>query len=322
MSIQQRAVLVADERRAQTTIRDLRAALNKAGTKDLLCTQNLTDISNIVCASQWPFIFIDHDSEFADGLRQFERIYRSAGHQLFNYFMILPTDENVIRKSFRSLGLSGVVHKAALTGDVAEVVIPCIKKNTDAQLKSAHEFALAVLKKDYPAAEIALNRVNFDTKEKIKIEMARIFLTDAQGAGPKVMSLFQKRLKADSAELRVLSDYAFFLRKFSIYDVCFSVLEKISQKHPLLIGKVWEEILYFSEFEKFNEIAKLIELLNAGADRQDDTDCLMARMMNFLGLESHIPKILHESCTDFAAYQELVRKENDIRAAQPHNSRG
>ncbi|MEN9809147.1 MAG: hypothetical protein RLZZ488_714 [Pseudomonadota bacterium] len=311
MSILQRAVLIADERKSQSLIRDLRGVLAKVGLRDVLCTESMTDVSNIVYASQWPLVFIDHDVESSDGLRTFERIFRMLGNQLFHYFLILPSEEKVMSRCFRSLGFSGVIRKPFQQLDVNETVGPFIFKTPDLQVKYSHEYTLALLKKDLNGAEMILKRLKSEGRQKLKVEMARVFLSDAQGAGPKVMSIFQKLLKDESPELRVLCDYVYFLKKFSIYDECAAVMEKIFQRQPLLGGKIWEEILFFAELEKLDDIALRVEKLIAMKTNPDDVDCLLARMINQFGLESQVPKLVIKGCSDFDAYQQFLQKEKE-----------
>ncbi|MEY3903896.1 MAG: hypothetical protein RL189_3202 [Pseudomonadota bacterium] len=311
MSIQQRAVLIADERKSQALVRDLRATLAKAGLRDFLCTESMTDVSNIVYASQWPLIFIDHDSESSDGLRKFERIFRMLGNQLFHYFLIIPTDETVMSRCFRSLGFSGTIRKPFQLLEVNEAVGPYIFKTADLQVKYAHEYTLALLKKDLNGAELILKRLKSEGRQKLKVELARIFLSDAQGAGTKVMSLFQELLKDELPELRVLCDYVYFLKKFSLYDECAEVMAKIFTRQPLLGGKIWEEILFFAELEKLDEIALRVEKLIEIKCNPDDVDCLLARMINQFGLESHVPKLVTKDCSDFESYQQFLLKEKE-----------
>lgn len=309
MAMQQRAIIVTDERRNNQTVRDLRTVLIKSGYKDTLCTTQIIDIANVVYASQLPVIFIDHDSAGTDGLRQFERIFRSPGNQLFHYILIVDNDEKVMSKSFKSLGFAAVIHKPFQAQEVSEALTNAFTRITATSLKSVHDYALAMLNKDYFAAEIQLKTLRQDHKFKNKAEIARAFLNDIQGAGPKVMAIFQRLAKDDSVDLRTLSDYAFFLKKFSIYDECKTTHERIREKQPNLLVKIWEEILFLSELEYLNDIAILLEKIDAFETQRDNVVSLLARMMQVLCLGDKIPQLLTQKASDYSAYQEFVKRE-------------
>lgn len=309
MAMQQRAIIVTDERRNSQTVRELKAVLNKSGFKDSICSTQFVDIANVVYASQLPIIFIDHDSNNADGLRQFERIFRAPGNQLFHYFLVVDNDENVLSRSFKSLGFAGVIHKPFQAQEIREVLTNAFARVSGTSLKSVHDFALAMLKKDYASAEIQLKSLRQDHKFKNKSEIARAFLNDIQGAGPKVMAIFQKLVKEETVDLRTLSDYVFFLKKFSIYDECKTNHGKIREKQPHLLVKIWEEILFLSELEYLNDIAVLLEKIEVFETQRDNVVSLMARMMQVLCLGDKIPQLLTQDASDFSAYQEYIKKE-------------
>jgi len=309
VSIQQRAVIVSDERLNHQTVRGLRDALAKLGLKQTLCTTSLTDISNMIFASHWPIIFIDHDPENADGLRQYERIFRDAGNQLFHYFIILPTDEKTISRCFKSLGFSGVIRKPIQPAQISEVLTPFVFKSADSGTKSAYDFSLAVLKKDYTFTENIIKTLKQNQKYKLKAEIARAYLNDAQGAGIKTMSIFQRLIKEETVELRTLCEYAYFLKKFSIYDECKSVMARIRAAQPKLFGKIWEEISFLSEIENFDEIAKILEQIGSEEPNNSDVNSSFARMIYAFGLENKVKDMLGSKSSELPAFELLVQRE-------------
>lgn len=309
MSIQQRAVIVSDERLNHQTVRGLRDALAKLGLKQTLCTTSLTEISNVVIASQWPIIFIDHDPENADGLRQFERIYRFSGNQFFHYFIILPTDEKTIAKCFKSLGFSGVIRKPIQPAQISEVISPFVSKSPDSTTKSAYDFCLAMLKKDYTFTDNILKTLRQNHKYKLKSEIARAYLNDAQGAGTKTMTIFQKLMKEELVELRTLCEYAHFLKKFSIYDECKTVMARIRQTQPQLFTKIWEEICFLSEIENLDEVAKILEEMGDVEPNKSYADSSFARMIYTFGLENKVKDMLGAKSIELPAFELLVQRE-------------
>lgn len=316
MSIQQRAVVFIDEQRNHATVRQLREALAKIGLSQALCTQNTVEIANVVYSAQLPIIFVDHDKDSADGLFQFEKVFRSPGNQLLQFVMILPTDEVVVSRRYESLGLAGVIRKPVQNLQVADVIKPLIMKRDDMRLKHAHAFALSSLKRDFEAAEKALVSLKHEPLFKNKIDLARIHLNSAQGLGIKVMTIFEKLMRAQKVELHVLSEYAFFLKKFSIYEECQAVFAKIRAQLPGWKGKTWEEIIFLGELEKLDEIAMLLE----SNIEDEDGNAMLSRLMYCMGLERKIGEFLNAKSISSAAFEELMVREQQRQQGKPSAS--
>ncbi|MFZ9521313.1 MAG: hypothetical protein ACO3A4_12630 [Silvanigrellaceae bacterium] len=312
MSIQQRAVVLTDEKRNHAIVRQLRESLGKIGLNQVLCTLSPVDISNVVYASQLPILFIDHDPKFQDGMRLFERIARMPGNQLLQCVLIVSNDEKGFTRSHKSLGFAGVVHKPVQHLEVADVVKPLLFKNDDINLKHAHGYALSFLKKDFKAAEDELLALKKEVRFKRKLDLARIHLSHAQGLGSQVMTIFDSLMKTEKVDLCMLSEYAFFLRKFSIYEQCLAVFAKIREQFPNWQGKVWEEILFLGELEKLDEIAVLAE-----TQKGDDATVLLARLMYCMGLEQKVGELLASNSEANAAFQELMLKQEKQAQGNP-----
>lgn len=309
MAIKRRAVIVTDDREQQQTVRSLREALTKIGLTQTVCTTSLVEISNVVFASQWPVVFIDHVPEKVDGLREFERIYRAAGNQLFHYFLLIPTDEKEMARSYKSLGFAGVIRKPVQAADVTAAVNLVLDTSLDSVIKSAHDFCLAMLKKDYTFTENQLKLVKQNTKYKVKAEIARAYLYDANNESSKIMSLFGRLVKDDVVDLLTLSEYAHFLKKFSIYDECKNTYARIREKQPFLLGKTWEEINFLSEIEKYDDVAKILDQLSEKDLNKFDVDATFARLLYCFCLDGKVKEFLGPKHSEQAAFELLVQRE-------------
>jgi CheY-like chemotaxis protein len=309
VSIKRRAVIVTDDRSQQQTVKSLREALNKIGLTQTVCTTSLVEISNIVMASQWPIVFVDHVPEQFDGLREFERIYRSAGNQLFHYYLLLPTDEKALERASKSLGFAGVVHKPVQPAEVNSAVSPALDSGLDSVLKSAHEFCIGMIKKDYTFCDNKLKLIKQNAKFKIKAEIARAYLLDVNNESSKIMTLFGRLVKDEFVDLRTLSEYIYFLRKFSIYDECANIFSKIRAKQPNLTGKTWEEICFLSEIEKYDEIATLLEQMSADEKSRSDIEASFARLLYCFCLEGKVKEFLGPKHVELAAFELLTQRE-------------
>lgn len=309
MAIRRRAVIVTDEKTQQQTVNSLRDILSKSGLTQTFCTTSLVDISNVVFASQWPVIFIDHIPGQIDGLREFERIFRSAGNQLFHYYILVPSDEKALTRSFKSLGFAGAIRKPFQVAEVNAAVGLALDNSLDSAIKTAHDFSNAMLKKDYSLTENQLKLLKQNAKYKIKAELARAFLYDTHNESSKIMSLFGRLVKDEFVELRTLSEYAYFLKKFSIYDECTSTFAKMREKQPNLVSKMWEEISFLSEIEKYDEVAKVLEQLHAGEPNRSDVDSTFARLLYCFCLEGKVKQFLDPKHSELAGFELLVQRE-------------
>ena len=130
-----------------------------------------------------------------------------------------------------------------------------------------------------------------------------------QGAGTKTMGIFQKLMKDEFVELRTLCEYAYFLKKFSIYDECKSVLARIREAQPKLVGKIWEEICFLSDIENLDKVAKILEKMGSEEINKSDTDSSFARMIYSFGLESKVKDLLGAQSSELAAFELLVQRE-------------
>lgn len=310
MSIQHKAVFVLDERRHHAVVSSLRAAVAKIGLKQSLCTTHLTDISNLVYSSQWPVVFVIHDPECADGIRQFERIFRSPGAQLFHYFLLLTEPDSVLEQCHQALGLSGVIRTPIDAHEMSKTVSPVLFKSTDVNLSYVHGYALSMLKKEFLQAESHLKTLKRQKVFTDRLELARVFIHDAQNEHKKVMSAFQRLKAQDANKLRVLSDYAYFLSRYSIHDDYVSTLDHIRTQRPEFREKLWEQIEIYAALEKYNELGQLLQSPEELQKARAEADLLFSRIMLFMGLEQHIPSLLSDYPEELSVYQRYKQSEN------------
>lgn len=291
MSLQPRAIIFADER-ASGFVQMLREFLYKVGFRQTIVTTNPLDVSNLIHTSHWPIVFIDHTDGANDGMQMFEGIYKILGHQLLPYVFTAPSDNQVFDSFYQSIGAAGLIKKPIQTSNAEKIVRALLPQPNDPAIRLAHQVSKAMLQGQYGTIDLQLNRLRDIPQFKRPAEIALLRLEIAQGLMSKANERFRHLLKDRPRDLRVLSEYAEFLKKNAHYFNTLKCYQRIRSMHPELSFKFWDQVTLHIELEQLDEAARLLDSMQHDATHKDIAAEALARMMYFMGLQNDIPNFV------------------------------
>ncbi len=298
MAVQPRGIIFADER-ASGFVQILREFLFKLGFRQTIVTTNPLEVLNLIHTSHWPIVFIDHSDGISDGMQVFEGIYKILGTQLIPYVFTAPTDNHLFDAFYQSIGAAGLLKKPIQMASAEKIVKSVIPQPNDPAIALAHQVSKALLQGHTTGIEMQLNRLREIPQFKRHAEITMLKLEMSQGLMSKANDRFRKLLRDSPRDLRVLSEYANFLKSNSLFFNTLKCYERIQSLHPELSFKLWDQISLHLELEQIDEAARLLDnLYNDGTHRDPSTEAL-ARMMYFMGLQHNIQNLvkLHPTAT-------------------------
>ncbi|MEN9808909.1 MAG: hypothetical protein RL189_2784 [Pseudomonadota bacterium] len=291
MSLQPRAVIFAEER-VTGFVQILREFLFKLGFRQTICTTNPLEISNLIHTSHWPIIFIDHTDGVNDGMQHFEGIYKVLGHQLLPIVFTAPSDNQLFDSFYQSLGAVGLIKKPLQTSNAEKIVRAVIPQPNDPAVRLAHQVSKAMLQGHYGTVEQQLARLREIPQFRRHAEIALLRVEMAMGNMSKANERFRLLLRDRPRDLRVLSEYAEFLKKNALYFNTLKCYQRIQSLHPELSFKFWDQVTLHIELEQIDEAARLLDSMQHDDTYRDLAAEALARMMYFMGLQHNIPNFV------------------------------
>ncbi|MEY2987727.1 MAG: hypothetical protein RJB13_1248 [Pseudomonadota bacterium] len=298
MAVQPRGIIFADER-ASGFVQILREFLFKLGFRQTIVTTNPLEVSNLIHTSHWPIVFIDHSDGISDGMQVFEGIYKILGNQLLPYVFTAPADNHLFDAFYQSIGAVGLLKKPIQMASAEKIVKSVIPLPNDPAITLAHQVSKALLQGHTTGIETQLNRLREIPQFKRHAEIALLKLEMSQGLMSKANDRFRKLLRERPRDLRVLSEYAYFLKRNSLFFNTLKCYQRIQSLHPELSFKLWDQISLHIELEQIDEAARLLDNLYSDGTHKDPATEALARMMYFMGLQHNIPNLvkLHPTAT-------------------------
>lgn len=291
VSLQPRAVIFAEER-ATGFVQILRTFLFKLGFRQTICTTNPLEISFLIHTSHWPIVFIDHTDGVNDAMQHFEGIYKILGHQLVPYIFTAPTDNHLFAAFYQSLGAVGLIQKPLQMSAAEKVVRAIIPQVKDPAVRIAHQVSKALLQGHFGAVEQHLSILREVPQFQRHAEIAQLKIEINLGNMSKANERFRLLLRNRPRDLRVLSEYAEFLKKNVLYFNTLKCYQRIQSLHPELSFKFWEQVTLHIELEQIDEAARLLDSIHNDDTYRDHAAEALARMMHFMGLQQNIPNFL------------------------------
>lgn len=291
VSLQPRAIIFADDR-VPSFIQILREFLFKLGYRQTICTTNPVEVSNLIHTSHWPLVIIDHTTGVNDGMQVFEGIYKILGHQLIPYVFSAPADSHLFQNCYKSIGAAGLIKKPLQISDAERVLKSVIPKTTDPAVRLAHHVSKSMLQGNFTSLDLQLSKLKEVPQFKRHAEIALLRVEMAQGMMSKANERFRGLLKEHPRDLRVLSEYADFLKRNSLYFNTLKCYQRIQSLHPELSFKFWDQVALHIELEQLDEAAQLLDSLQQDEGQKDLAAEAIARMMYFMGLHSSIPNFI------------------------------
>jgi tetratricopeptide (TPR) repeat protein len=298
VSLQPRAIIFADDR-ASGFVQILREFLFKMGFRQTAVTTNPLEVSNLIHTSHWPIVFVDHTDGANDGMQMFEGIYKILGHQLLPYVFTAPSDNQIFDSFYQSIGASGLIKKPIQTSNAEKIVRALLPQPNDPAIRLAHQVSKAMLQGHYGTIDMQLNRLRDIPQFKRHAEIALLRVEMAQGLMSKANERFRHLLRDRPRDLRVLSEYAEFLKKNALYFNTLKCYQRIQSLHPELSFKFWDQVTLHIELEQLDEAARLLDSMQHDGTHKDIAAEALARMMYFMGLQHNIPNFikLHPNAT-------------------------
>jgi tetratricopeptide (TPR) repeat protein len=298
VTVQPRGIILADDR-ASGFVQILREFLFKLGFRQTVVTTNPLEVSNLIHTSHWPIVFIDHSDGISDGMQVFEGVYKILGHQLLPYIFTAPADNHLFDTFYQSIGAAGLVKKPIQMASAEKIVKAIIPPPNDPAITLAHQVSKAMLQGHHTGLEMQLNRLREIPQFKRHAEITMLKLEMHQGLMSKANDRFRKLLKERPRDLRVLSEYAYFLKRNSLFFNTLKCYQRIQSLHPELSFKLWDQVALHIELEQIDEAARLLDNLYNDATHKDASTEAMARIMYFMGLQHNIPNFvkLHPNAT-------------------------
>lgn len=287
MSLQPRAVIFAEER-ATGFVQILREFLFKLGFRQTVCTTNPLEISNLIHTSHWPLVFIDHTDGVNDGMQHFEGIYKVLGHQLIPIVFTAPSDNQLFDSFYQSLGAAGLIKKPLQAANAEKIVKAVTPQPNDPAVRLAHQISKAMLQGHYTNSEQQLLRLREVPQFRRHADIAILRLEMAMGNMAKANERFRQLLRDRPRDLRVLSEYAEFLKKNALYFNTLKCYQRIQSLHPELSFKFWDQVTLYIELEQVDEAARLLDSMQHDETFKDLAAEALARMMYFMGLQHQI----------------------------------
>ncbi|NBO39412.1 response regulator [bacterium] len=309
MSLQPRAVIFAEER-STGFVQILREFLFKMGFRQTVCTTNPTDISNLIHTSHWPIVFVDHTNGVNDGMQMFEGIYKIIGHQLIPYVFTAPSENQIFDSFYQSIGAVGFIKKPLQTSNAEKIIRAVLPQPNDPAIRLAHQVSKAMLQGHYGTIEQQLNRLRDVPQFKRHAEIALLRIEMTQGHMSKANDRFRHLLRDRPRDLRVLSEYAEFLKKNALYFNTMKCYQRIKSLHPELTFKFWDQVTLHIELEQMDEAARMLDSMQHDATYRDLAAEALARMMYFMGLQHNISNFVK-------LYPSATRNYNMFTGATP-----
>lgn len=291
MSIQPRAVIFAEERMAGF-VQVFREFLFESGFRQIICTTNPVEISNLIHTSHWPIIFVDHTNGVSDGMQQFEGIFKIPGHELLPIVFTAPGDNPLYDQFYQSIGAVGLIKKPLQTTSAEKILRAINPQPKDPAIRLAHQISKSLLHQEYASVEQHLERLRSLPQFRKQAEIALLRVDISKGNMSKANERFRHLLRDRPRDLRVLSEYAEFLKKNALYFNALKCYQRIQNLNPKLSFKHWDQLTLHVELEQIDEAARLLESMQSDDASKEQAAEALARMMHFMGLQNSIPNFL------------------------------
>jgi len=315
VAVQPRGIIFADER-ASGFVQILREFLFKLGFRQTIVTTNPLEVTNLIHTSHWPIIFIDHSDGISDGMQVFEGIYKILGTQLLPYVFTAPADNHLFDTFYQSIGAIGLLKKPIQMASAEKIVKSVIPRPNDPAITLAHQVSKALLQGHTTGIEMQLNRLREIPQFKRHAEITLLKLEMSQGLMSKANDRFRKLLRERPRDLRVLSEYANFLKTNSLFFNTLKCYQRIQSLHPELSFKLWDQISLHIELEQIDEAARLLDNLYSDGTHRDPSTEALARMMYFMGLQHNIQNFVKLNPTATRNYNNFVAANSSKKVGQ------
>lgn len=293
MAVQPRGIIFADDRASGFT-QLLRQFLFKIGFGKTIVTNNLLEVSNLIHTNNWPIIFIDHTDGVSDAMQIFETIYKPLGHQMLPYVFTASADNHLFEEFTQSIGAVELLKKPLQPNLAEKIVKSVIPQQNDPAMMLAHRVSRALLQGQYTGVEAQLTRLREVPQYKRHAEIALLKLEINQGLMSKAHERFSKLLRDKPNDLRVLSEYAHFLKTNSLFARAIKCYQRIQSLHPELTFKLWDQISLHIELEQIDEAAHLLACLYNNQTHKDASTEALARLMYCMGLQNNIQQLVKQ----------------------------
>lgn len=286
MSFLFRAVLLGEETGVFGVLRDF---IFRLGLRGSVCTQNLSDIRQIIEANTFPVIFIDHAPGVNEGFQIYESLRKTSGFELLPFFFFVGDQNSVLRKFGDSLGAKGIISKPFNPAELSTLLGPLFSNQSAHIHQRALATSKAILSNDYEQAIRGLTSLEktpyYSRAAGIALSRIMVSLSRYRLAENKLFEL----LKANPADLRCLCEVADLFILSNKYRDAIKIFSKLENLDPRINVKIWDHFHLLVSIDDINGATKVLARMMRFPSYKQATTAALLRVMDFMGLSEISP---------------------------------